>query len=245
MIIQKLLIIQKTKYSPILEVSFRRNSGSCHFMILSIDGLVDLGRSLILRVSNGVSRKAVSESLATSGSRSSAYVAGREKNFTVRLYINSDVYGLSEYCSRSQSGTPPSHAHVCSPAFAFPSAHVRSRKESGKYFAGFTRDGGDFTGKPRPIVLPLALPIHRSLFLARVDREVRIISPFAEATMCGTGRTLIYETGVAVKSQIATQICRADNVLGRNTLEPWSGQGEERELRAVGTSRGLVLTTRL
>lgn len=29
--------------------------------------------------------------------------------------------------------------------------------------------------------------------------------------MCGTDRAFIYETGIAVKSQIATQICRPDN----------------------------------
>lgn len=59
-------------------------------------------------------------------------------------------------------------------------------------------------------------------------REVRIISPFAGATMCGTGRTFIYETGVAVKSQIATQICRADNNGAsrqeETPREPWSGR---------------------
>lgn len=219
--------------------------------MLSVDVLELILADRLLLVSDGVRRKTASESHFEISLARVCCKAWKKFHGTL-IHKFQCLRSIGGYCSRSQPGTPPSHAHVCSPVFPLPPAHVRSSKESGKYFAGFTRDGGDFTGKPRPIVFPLA-PSYRStgyLFLARVDREVRIISPFAEATMCGTCRTFIYETGVAVKSQIATQICRADNNgvycrARKKRLRTLVGTRRRKGGRAVGTSRGLALTTRL
>lgn len=82
--------------------------------------------------------------------------------------------------------------------------HVRSRKESDKYFADFIH--ATFYRKtaktervpffPRPSPLTTA-PFSRSNSYP-TDRQARIISPFADES--GTGRAFIYEAGVAVKS---------------------------------------------
>lgn len=176
---------------------------------------------------------------------------GVKKFHGVLTYKFQCLRSIERYCSRSQPETPPLHAHVCTPMFAFPPAHRRSRKESGKYFTGFTRDDGDLTGKPcRSFRFLLSPADPFFLLLYRVGREVRIISPFAGATMCGTGHAFIYETVVAVKSQIATQICRADNNgvscrVRKKLLRTLVRIRRRKRVRAVGTSRGLALTTRL
>lgn len=59
----------------------------------------------------------------------------------------------------------------------------------------------------------------------------------------------IYETGVAVKSQIATQICGVDNNgasrRGRKNLEPGQDEEQEESARYVTESKTCALTPRL
>lgn len=59
--------------------------------------------------------------------------------------------------------------------------------------------------------------------------------------MCGTGCAFIYETGVAVKSQIATQICRLDNNgasrRARKNLKPGQDEKQEESTRYVAESK--------
>lgn len=187
-----------------------------------------------------MSHKAVSESSSTSGSRSSA---GREKFHRAFIYINSDIYG-DTVCEASRGHPHRTCACRCSRFRLHTYAPVKS---PANISPGLHCDCDDFTGKPRPIV-----PYSPRFFSLQypAGREVRIISPFAGATMCGTGRAFIYETGVAVKSQIATQICRADNNgasrrARKKLLRTLARTRRRKRVRAVGTSRGLALSTRL
>jgi len=76
--------------------------------------MFSISTDFLLYVSNGMNLKTVLESPSSSGSYSSAFVAGREKNFTMCLYINSDVYGQSGNTVREASRGHPL-SHVCAP----------------------------------------------------------------------------------------------------------------------------------
>lgn len=114
-----------------------------------------------------------------------------EKNF--RSYINFDVYDVSGGKQILLANTPI--AHVCTPVRA------RSRKESDKYFVGFiyatfyrkTAKAEHVTFCPRPSLLT-TVSFSRS-YIQQADRQVRIISPFADESDDARYRTRVYLRG--------------------------------------------------